>query len=88
MRSGKCGVQTYPNITQQKMNFILNALSNDGATVTGSNPWFVDTHKFGVRLEGNWNEDTHILTIIVTDKNFLIPCTQIWNSIDPLLQQV
>ena len=77
MRSGKCGVQTYPNITQQKMNFILNALSNDGATVTGSNPWFVDTHKFGVRLEGNWNEDTHILTIIAVSYTHLtLPTTE------------
>ena len=88
MIPGKCGVQTYPNITQVKMDIILNALKNEGASVVGNNPWFVDTHKFGVQLRGSWDANSETLSIIVTEKNFLVPCAQIWKSIDPLLQGV
>lgn len=88
MSSGKCGVHTYPNITQQKMDLILNALRNDGASVLGNNPWSVDTHKFGVKLQGSWDTSSQTLSIIVTAKDFFVPCGQIWSSIDPLMQQV
>jgi DNA-directed RNA polymerase len=81
-------VHTYPNITQQKMDLILNALRNDGASVMGNNPWSVNTHKFGVKLQGSWDTSSQTLSIIVTSKDFFVPCTQIWSSIDPLMQQV
>ena len=88
MSSGKCGVHTYPNITQQKMDLILAALKKDGASVSGNNPWSVDTHKFGVKLQGSWNTSTQVLSIIVTSKDFFVPCSQIWDSIDPLLKGI
>ena len=88
MSSGKCGLRTYANITQEKMDIILNALRNNGSTIQGSNPWSVNTNQFGVVLQGVLDESSEILSITVTAKNFLVPCAQIWNNIDPLLKDI
>lgn len=88
MSDGKCGTHTYPGITQAKIDAILEALRSNGSTVTGSNPWNVDTHNNGVKLQGSWNQGTSTLSIIVTDKNWYVPCSKIWDTIDPLIRHI
>lgn len=88
MSDGKCGTHTYPNIDQNRINAILQALRQSGSTVTGNNPWNVDTHNNGVKLQGSWNQATSVLAIIVTDKNWYVPCGKIWDTIDPLIRNV
>lgn len=88
MSNGKCGLQRYANITQAKMNKILDALRDNGSSVMGSNPWNVNTNKFGVKLQGSWDSSSQTLSIIVTGKDFFVPCSQIWDTIDPLISHI
>lgn len=88
MSNGKCGVHHYANISQAKIDQILDALRKNGSTVTGNNPWNVDTHKFGIKLQGTWDSGSQTLSIIVTDKDFFVPCSKIWDTIDPLINHI
>jgi len=83
-----CGEHHYGNITKVKINKILDELRKSGATITGNNPWDVDVHSNGVKLQGSWVESTSTLTIIVTDKSWYVPCSAIWNKIDPLINHI
>ncbi len=85
MGEGKCGVRNYANITKEKVTLMLTELKEQGFTVKGSNPWSINTNKFGVVLQGTWIEPSSTLRVIVSDKSFLAPCGTIWNTIDPLL---
>ena len=58
------------------------------ATVTGDNPWDVDTHKYGVKLRARWDESSLELSVIVTDKSFLAPCKKIWEYIDDVIHHI
>ena len=84
----KCGTHYYGNITEEKIEKILNALKENGATVTGDNPWDVDTHKYGVKLRGTWDRNSSTLSVIVTHKNFYVPCSKIWDTIDSLINHI
>jgi hypothetical protein len=83
-----CGEHHYGNITQVKIDQIMDALKKNGATITGSNPWDVDVNSNGVKLQGAWNASNSTLTIIVTDKSWYVPCSAIWNKIDPLINHI
>ncbi len=86
--SSKCGEHHYGNITKVKIDQILEQLKNNGASIKGNNPWDVDVHNHGVKLRGTWDEKTSSLSIIVTDKSFYVPCSMIWNKIDPLVNHI
>lgn len=88
MGEGKCGAHHYGNIDQTKVDGIIGQLKKQGATVTGNNPWDVDTHNHGVKLRGSWDKATSTLTIIVTAKNWYVPCSKIWETIDPLIHHI
>ena len=85
MNEGKCGARHYGNIDQTKIDAIIAQLKEHGATVTGHNPWDVDTHNYGVKLRGSWDKAASTLTIIVTDKS-RVPCSRIWD--DPLIHHI
>lgn len=80
---GKCGARQYPNIDQRKLDIMMQQLRDQGCDIRGNNPWDVDTHSHHVRLRGAWDEAQGILTIIVTDKGELVPCSAIWDKIHP-----
>ena len=88
MSKGKCGEHHYANINKEKIDAILKALKKSGAHITGNNPWDVDTKSHGVKLRGTWNEEKSTLAIIVTDKDFYVPCSKIWDTIDPLIHHI
>lgn len=85
MSDGKCGAHHYANITKEKIDKMLAVLREQGYKVTGDNPWTIDTNNHGVVLKGTWNESNSTLTVIVTDKNWYVPCSKIWEAIDPLI---
>lgn len=81
-----CGApHTYQNIDDGRMNKILTGLKDSGAMVAGTNPWTVDTQKHGVKLKGSLDTTSRNLSVEVIDKNFYVPCSQIWDTIDPLI---
>jgi len=88
MSEGKCGAHYYGNIDQSKIDAGISQLKQHGATVKGDNPWDVDTHNHGVTLRGSWDKSTSTLKIIVTDKSWYVPCSKIWDNIDPLIHHI
>jgi hypothetical protein len=88
MNEGKCGAHHYQNIDKAKIDIILKALKESGAGVTGNNPWNFDTRKHNVKLQGTWDQDKSLLTVIVTDKNIYVSCPKIWDEIDPLVNRI
>lgn len=82
------GSKTYPNITKEKKDKMLLALQNAGMRVTGNNPWSVDVGQHGIKLQGAWNEAKQELTIKITDKNWYVPDSKIWATIDPLIHNL
>lgn len=83
-----CGEHHYGNITKAKIDKILDQLKQKGSTISGNNPWVVDVHNNGVILQGAWNEGSFTLSIIVTAKNWYVPCSKIWETIDPLINHI
>ena len=88
MSDGKCGVHHYANITQAKVNSMLEELKKHGYKVTGNNPWDIDTKSHGVKLRGTWDKAHSSLAVIVTAKGLLVPCSMIWDKIDPLIHNL
>jgi len=84
----KHGSHSYDNINKTKVEAIINALTDHGSIVTGSNPWSIDTKKHGVRLQGDWNEETATLDITVTHADWYVPSKTLWENIDSLMSQV
>ncbi|PXV65914.1 hypothetical protein CLV62_10687 [Dysgonomonas alginatilytica] len=86
MASGK--ENRYGGITKEKITLILDKLKQSGASVTGTNPWNVDVHSNGVKLQGRWNESISELQITVVDRNFYVPYSKVWDKINPLISQI
>ncbi len=84
----KHGTHSYGNIKREKMDAIINALEAHGSTVTGRNPWSIDTRKHGVRLQGEWSEETATLDITVTHADWYVPSKTLWEKIDSLMSRV
>jgi hypothetical protein len=84
----RCGEHNYENITRPKVDLILKKLEENGATIHGSNPWEVDVNKHNIKMQGTWDETTSSLSIVVTEKNFIVPCSKIWKEIDPLISHL
>ncbi|KWT89593.1 hypothetical protein [Candidatus Magnetominusculus xianensis] len=83
-------VHVYDDITREKVDFILNKLREGNADIIGDTdgPWDIDTHDSGVKLRGEWDEVKSQMSITVTSKNFLVPCSLIWQKIDHLMGKV
>ena len=84
----KHGTHSYGNIKREKMDAIIKALEAHGSAVTGRNPWSIDTRKHGVRLQGEWNEETATLGITVTHADWYVPSKTLWEKIDSLMSRV
>jgi hypothetical protein len=80
-----CGTRVYNNITQAKINKMIQSLQDAGATVSGTNPWNINTNKYSITLNASWNPSTLQLSVIVTGKAWYVSCSQIWNTIDNLI---
>jgi hypothetical protein len=83
-----CGAKTYSGVTQATLKTILDTLHKDGATITGQNPWDVVTHEHGVEFRGTWDATAQTLIVEVTDSDFIVPCSSIWDALDPMLQNL
>jgi hypothetical protein len=88
MGDGKCGRHSYDGIDQAKMDAIIKALKDNGCTVAGNNPWDVDTHKHGIKLRGEYDPKTGTLSIIVTAKQWYVPCSKIWDFINATISHI
>ncbi len=82
------GTHNYRNISRENVDAILDALAAHGSQITGTNPWAVDTRKHGVKLKGEWNEETLTLAITVTDAGWYVSDKAVWENIDSLMSTI
>ncbi len=85
---GLCGMHTCPNYTMDKINALIKEMQQHGITVTGNNPWQIDTHQYSIKLCAFFDAGSGVLTYLVTDKSWIVPCSKIWDTIDPLVCNV
>ncbi len=82
------GTHSYGNISKTRVDTILDALIARGSLITGKNPWLVDTKKHGVLLKGEWSEATLTLAITVTDADWYVTRSAVWEYIDSLMSGI
>jgi hypothetical protein len=75
----------YENITKEKIESLINALKANDATITGDNPWSVDTHKYSIKLIGKWDESSLIMEITLVSKAWYVPSQKVWYTLDELI---
>ncbi len=80
--------RTYPNIGRHQIDVMLGELLINGATITGNNPWHIDTRQSGVKLRGEWSEDSSTLSVTLTGKGWYAPSSVIWRTIESLISQI
>lgn len=88
---GKCGVHVYSAITPQRRDMLITRLRGAGMTVTGDNPWSIDTNMSGVKLRAVWDPKKNVLRLIVNDWGTLAEiagCDVVWGKIDTRLKEV
>ena len=85
---GQCDVHSYANVTSQGKDALIAKLHAEGMTVTGDNPWDINTAKHGVKLRAVWDPGAQVLKLIVTSSDPLVPCFLIWNEIDPKVKEI
>lgn len=89
---GQCGVRSYAHVTTRVRDTLLARLHDEGMTITGSNPWDVDTHNHDVKLRALWDPSTLELRLVVTSGQGgffgLVTCSSIWERIDPVIKEV
>lgn len=88
MSTPNCGTHNYGPFDRTTIDKMIQELNAQGYTVTGNNPWNIDTHKYSIKLQATWNPATCMLAVTVTDKSVLVPCSKIWDVIDPLLHHI
>jgi hypothetical protein len=90
--TGQCDVHSYSHVTPQIKDVLLAKLHGEGMTVTGDNPWSIDTHNHDVKLRAVWNPSTQMLKLIVTagadGLKGLVVCPAVWEKIDPILKEI
>ncbi len=89
---GQCDVRTYARVTPRVRDALLSKLHGEGMTVTGDNPWDVDTHVHDVKLRAVWDPRDQVLKLIVTAGaggwTGGLVCAAVWDRIDPIMKEV
>jgi hypothetical protein len=89
---GQCGLRVYSRVSVRVKDQLLTKLHREGMTVTGDNPWNIETHQYEVRLRAIWDPKGQELKLIVTAGKGgyfgLVTCDEIWKKIDPIMRAV
>lgn len=85
---GECGLRSYSKVSPKIRDAIVAKLRGAGMEVTGTNPYSIDTHRFGVSLQALWNPATETIYVIVSKKPLVPTCNQVWDEIEPSLKSV
>ena len=75
----------YRNISKTRIDKLLAEAVSQGAVITGSNPWGIETRLHGVVLRGQWDETAMTLSLSVVDVNWYVPHETVWRNINTLL---
>lgn len=80
----KCEKRVYPYIDIETKNKILNKLGENGASISGNNPWKVKTNQYGIVLQGRWSEQKEELEVVIL-KRGIVRCKKILKRLDKLI---
>jgi len=90
--AGQCDARSYAGVTAKIKDALLAKLHGEGMTVTGDDPWDVDTHQHDVKLRAVWDPAAQVLKLIVTAgaDGILgnIVCAAVWAKIDPIMMEI
>jgi hypothetical protein len=81
---GADDTKTYGPFTQAQADAMLAKVKSQGMTVTGNNPWHIDTNTHGVKFDATF--DGAGITIKITGKNFYVSDAKVWDKLDPMMQ--
>jgi hypothetical protein len=76
--------KTYGPFTEGQAQAMLAKVRGQGMTVTGNNPWHVDTNTHGVKFDASY--DGTSITIKITGANFYVSNAKVWDKLDPMMQ--
>ena len=83
--SGSGASKAYGPYEASTVNNLLQQLPAAGMSVSGGNPYEIDTHSHGVTLEASW--DGQYVHVTITGKNFYVSQGQVWDKLDGLMPQ-
>lgn len=63
---------------------LLSQLPGTGMTISGGNPYSIDTHSHGVTLSASYGGSGYV-TVSITGKNFYVSRSQVWAKLDGLM---
>jgi hypothetical protein len=75
--------KTFGPFTEAQAQAMLAKVKSQGMSVTGNNPWHVDTNTHGVKFDATF-DGSHV-TIKITGSNFYVSNAKVWDKIDPLM---
>ena len=75
----------YANITSEQIAAMMNDMQAAGLRVSGCNPWMIDTMQHGVQLTAAWSEESSVLAVTITNRNWYVPYGEIWKTLDPFM---
>ena len=78
--------RSYPGITEVWISSVIRGLTSGGARISGNNPWHVDTLQHGVKMRVEWREETSMLFVTITNRNWYVSRHDIWNTIETLMK--
>jgi hypothetical protein len=81
---GADDTKTYGPFTEGQAQAMLAKVRGQGMTVTGNNPWHVDTNTHGVKFDATY--DGTSITIKITGANFYVSNAKVWDKLDPMMQ--
>ncbi len=74
----------YTKIDKNNIKYILTNMKEKGLVITGNNPWHVETGSHGVKLKGEWDEKSLILTISIIEKAWYVSNSDIWKKLNDI----
>ncbi len=80
------GQKIYGPYQASTLQHLLQQLPAAGMSVSGGNPYVIDTHSHGVTLQAQANGDGTV-SIVITGKNFYVSQGQVWSKLDDLMPQ-
>jgi len=78
--------RSYRGITGDWISSVIHELTSGGAQVSGNNPWHIDTLQHGVKMKVEWREETSMLFVTITNRNWYVSRHDIWNTIETLMK--
>lgn len=75
--------KAYGPYQEATVHQLLSQLPGAGMTITGGNPYGIDTHSHGVVLSATW--DGRYVHVTITASPFYVSNNAVWSKLDELM---